>query len=309
MRRLVIRCPAKINLTLEILGRRPDGYHELRTIFHAVSLYDEVQLWLAERDSFCVSGWPDVPADETNLCWRALQLFRKHWGLNRPVGMKLHKNIPSQAGLGGGSSDAAGVLVGLTELFSQCVSPQEIPPQLQAARSHPAVLHELAAQLGSDVPFFLYGGAMLGQGRGEILSPCPPLQQGAFVLVKPSVSVCTKEAYQLLSPALFTGGEYTARMFTILHAAPESPLLEVARSVYNIFTMPVEQRWPEIAQVRRRLQQRNAQAAVLCGSGAAVLGLYEEEAQAKAVAQELAQEGFWAVAAAPRADGLQVAWQ
>ncbi len=309
MRLLVIRCPAKINLTLEILGRRPDGYHELRTIFQAVRLYDELQLWLAERDSFCVRGGPEVPADETNLCWRALQRFREHFGLSRPVGMRLHKNIPSQAGLGGGSSDAAGVLVGLTELFSQSLSPQEIPPRLQAARHNPAVLHELAAQLGSDVPFFLYGGAMLGQGRGEILSPCPPLQQGVFVLVKPPVSVSTKEAYQLLPPSSFTGGEYTERMLTLLRAKPESPLPEIARNMYNTFTTPVEQRWPQIAEVRRRLQKRNAQAAMLCGSGAAVLGLYEEEALAEVVAAELAQEGFWAVAAAPLADGLQVAWQ
>jgi 4-diphosphocytidyl-2-C-methyl-D-erythritol kinase len=290
MKAIQVRCPAKINLTLEIIGKRPDGYHELRTIFQAVSLYDELTVAPAEQDSLTVIGLPGAPADDSNLCLKALRLFRGQFGMTTPVAITLHKRIPLQAGLGGGSSDAAGMLVALARLSGGAPQPDE-----------------LAAQLGSDVAFFGHGGAMLGSGRGEVLEPLPPLAEGALVLALPPVTMSTAEAYGLIEPGDYSDGSHTRRLGACLQAGCALP--EVAAEMYNVFAAPVERLRPAIAGLCQRLLELHAQAVLLCGSGAAVFGLLDEAAQAADVAAVLRAEGIWAATASPVRDALQVTEQ
>jgi 4-diphosphocytidyl-2-C-methyl-D-erythritol kinase len=306
MNAIHVRCPAKVNLTLEILGKRPDGYHELRTIFQAVGLYDELTVAPATQDSLTVTGLRGVPTDDRNLCLKALKLFRAQFDTAVPVAVTLHKAIPLQAGLGGGSSDAAGMLVALAAHHgvAGCLAQRDGTPHgvagCLAQRYEAPRLADLAAQLGSDVPFFLQGGAMLGSGRGEALEPLPALGTGTFVLaLPPSAAMSTAEAY--------TDGSHTARLAAGLRAGCALP--EVAAGMYNVFAAPVERVRPELAGLQRRLLELHAQATLLCGSGAAVLGLWDEPAPAREAAEALRAAGLWAVAVPPVADGLQVTEQ
>lgn len=293
-----VLCPAKINLTLEILGKRPDGYHELRTIFQAVSLYDELTVTPAARDSLTVTGLAGAPADETNLCLRALELVRQERRTDLHVAVALHKRIPTQAGLGGGSSDAAGMLAALA-VVARFIAPDT--PRCASGRDES---RHCAARLGSDVAFFLHGGAMVGAGRGEVLEPVAPLSAGGIVLAKPEVGVGTAQAYGLITPRDYTDGGYTARCAACLQAGCALP--EVAPKLYNAFAGPIERLDAGIAAVRQRLLTLHAQAALLCGSGAAVFGLYDDFDHAERSAAVLRGEGLWAEAVRPVAHGLRV---
>jgi 4-diphosphocytidyl-2-C-methyl-D-erythritol kinase len=292
-----VLCPAKINLTLEILGKRPDGYHELRTLFQAVGLYDELTIRPAEEDSLTVTGLPGAPTDERNLCVQAARLWREEAIRTAPVAIELHKRIPLQAGLGGGSSDAAGVLAGMEALAGGGGHGTGRPTRLRA----------MAARLGSDVAFFLRGGAMIGSGRGEVLEAAQGLGQGAFVLAKPEVAVSTAEAYGLIGPGEYTDGSYTAALAACLAGETPAPrglaggcgLPEVAAKMYNAFAQPVSAHWPAVAAVQTRLQSLQAQGVLLCGSGSAVFGLFSDMGPAEAAAEALRGEGLWAVAVRP----------
>jgi len=304
-----VRCPAKVNLTLEILGKRPDGYHELRTIFQAVSLYDELTIRPAERYSLAVTGLPGVPTDESNLCLQALRLVRAECGIETPVAVELHKRIPVQAGLGGGSSDAAGMLAALRHMMTVggASSPDQSCGTVEGRDRNVPPTDVLAARLGSDVAFFLHGGAMIGSGRGEVLEPVSPLAEGALVLAKPEVAVSTAAAYGLIGPADYTDGRHTEALAGRLQSGCSLP--EVAARMYNVFGRPVQERWPAIAAVHARLRALQAQGVLLCGSGAAVLGLFSNIRQAEDAAQALAEEGLWAVVVAPVSHGVQVTEQ
>ena len=281
-----VRCPAKVNLTLEVLGRRPDGYHELRTVFQAIDLCDELTVSLADEDAFEVTGDIAAPADGSNLCLKALERFRERLGIAPPVAMTLHKRIPMQAGLGGGSSDAAGTLLALEAL--------------SGARAT-GLAGQLAPELGSDVAFFLHGGAMVGAVRGEDLTPVAPLVDGAFLVAKPAVAVSTAEAYGMLAPADFTDGHHTAQMAQCLREGCALP--EVASRMYNAFARPVETRWPVIRATRDRLQRAEPQATLLCGSGAAIFGLFENGEQAQRAAD--LNDDLWTAVARPLPAGVQ----
>jgi 4-diphosphocytidyl-2-C-methyl-D-erythritol kinase len=284
---LRVCCPAKINLSLEILGRRPDGYHELRTVFQAVSLADELTVTVGGRSEFKVTGLP-VKVD-SNLCLTALAEFQQAVPDLPPVSLHLHKVIPWGAGLGGGSSDAAGTLAALAHWHGEVL---------------PETLHALATRLGSDVAFFLQGGTMLGEGRGEVLEPLPAPAEGILVIAKPAPVVPTPRAYGLLKPQDFTDGSHTEALIEQLQTG--CGLREMAPSLYNGFARVVEQRWPPIRQLRERLLASGASAALLSGSGAAVFGVYDDPLIAQAAVTALGDEGIWAVTARPVSHGAKV---
>jgi 4-diphosphocytidyl-2-C-methyl-D-erythritol kinase len=286
--RLAVVCPAKINLTLEVLGRRADGYHELRTIFQAISLADDLVLRRGAGGApLTVTGvWVPV---EGNLCLRAVAEFRRHREVPTDVTMHLHKRIPVGAGLGGGSSDAAGVLVGLDHWFGPVGD---------------ELLLELAASLGSDVPFCLRGGTALGQGRGEVLERLPWSGLTWLVVARPGLQVSTAAAYGGLRPEDFTDGEHTAAWVTGLRRGCSLPPL--AGGLYNAFERTVLEAFPEIALVKGRLLEAGAEAALLAGSGAAVFGLFANEQSARRAAAALGSRGLWSAAAMTLPDGAQV---
>ena len=179
--RLSLKAHAKINLALDVIGKRPDGFHEVAMIMQSVSLHDTVALSLGGDAISLVCNRADLPCDHTNLAFRAATLLRQECGVSQGVHIELTKRIPMAAGLAGGSTDAAAVLKGLNVLWKLALSPDE--------------LETLAARLGSDVPFCLWGGTTLATGRGEILEPLPDFAGYGVVLANPPLAVSTAWVY------------------------------------------------------------------------------------------------------------------
>jgi 4-diphosphocytidyl-2-C-methyl-D-erythritol kinase len=271
----LVRVPAyaKLNLGLRVLYRRPDGYHELRTIFQTVSLADRLNISFtpAKATSIEVEGAPEIV---DNLVGKACRLLLQELKIHADVIFNLKKNIPSGAGLGGGSSDAAAVLLALPPLAGKVLSPHR--------------LHAIAGQLGSDVPFFLFGGAALGMGRGEELYPLPDQPARRGLLVVPPVHSSTAEAYRDLSRALadeWTSGLTSIRLQNKLFSFQqliwrggvndEKP----ADEAENDFEEVVFARHPELQRIKARLSRLGAKPAAMTGSGSAIFGIFTDAAQ------------------------------
>jgi 4-diphosphocytidyl-2-C-methyl-D-erythritol kinase len=264
-----LRIPAfaKVNLQLRVLARRPDGYHELRTVFQTISLHDTLELELLRRGGIVLEADdPDLPLGRENLVWRALDALSGELGLRRGVRVRLEKRIPAGRGLGGGSSDAAAALVGLMRLTRS---------RLPLAR-----LVEIAASLGADVPFFLFGGRALGVGRGDEIYPLPEGPRQAVVVVSPAtIHVATREAYRWLDSRLTKrGADSKLFCFSALCWGGQGSGLA------NDFEPAVFRRHPRLARLKRALLRRGAREAALAGSGSAVFGIFPSPAQARRAA-------------------------
>lgn len=271
--------PAKINLWLEVTGKRPDGYHDISSLMLPVTVFDRIgiEVEAGEGPVSLECSEPEIPHDAQNLAWRAADLFREATGNRSGVRMRLDKAIPSGAGLGGGSSDAAGVLVSLNEHFGKPLSGGE--------------LERLALRLGADVPFFLYRRPALATGVGEKLEFAGEVPGYPLVLIKPPLSVPTAWVYQSLK--LTRGGsQITLRNFS---ADP----WRLAEFVQNDLEPVTASRHPVVSDLKRWLLERGAPAAAMSGSGPTVFGIFESGGAARAVAAEAraAWEGFWVCAA------------
>lgn len=268
-RRVRVRAFAKINLTLRVLGRDQDGYHDLRTAFQSVALHDTLIVTLTREDWSLESDDPRCPCDRSNLVWRAAKsLWREagRRGLPSGVHVRIRKRIPVQAGLGGGSSDAAAALRALACLWRLSVSHER--------------LHAICNALGSDVPFFLHGGSMLGLGRGEVLFRLADWPRSWVVLVVPAEGVPTADAYRWWDEDSM--GRRPARHGR--GGMGVAPLSELT----NDLQYPVAVRRPEIARLASRLGRLGAYHAMMSGSGSAVFGLFEQERSARSAAAALA---------------------
>jgi 4-diphosphocytidyl-2-C-methyl-D-erythritol kinase len=254
-----LQAHAKINLDLRVLGKRPDGYHELRTIFQTISLADEIGLTFepAPETRVVIEGNVDI---EDNLIARAARLFLAENGIGGIIRCELRKHIPMGAGLGGGSSDAAAVLRAM--------------PALTGIPTPQRKLHAMAAQLGSDVPFFLYGGTAVGIGRGDEIFPLPPAPELYGLLVTPDIHVSTAEAYRALSARL--DPDQAAQKREQFGELVWSLDLRQAR---NDFEAAVFELHPELARIRETLAGAGAILARMTGSGSAIFGLFEEPPQ------------------------------
>ncbi len=292
MRDIAFRAPAKINLYLKVLGRRGDGYHEIRSIFQAVSLEDRLIFRSPGGGDTVELAGPFGFAPERNLIVRAARAFQAFTGIRRGVRIEAEKRIPMGAGLGGGSSDAACTLAALNRLWE--------------AGLDPAALHALAEGLGSDVPFFLHGPAAIVEGRGERIHPIAPRTDFRLLLVVPDFPVPTAEAYRWLGMAAHGAEAHTA--------GPTGPELEVMYrevpvqgwSLENSFDPVVESRFPVVGRIRRLLTEQGAVHAGLSGSGSAVFGLFAAESEAEAAAGVLSACNCFSRIVTPLA---QTAWQ
>lgn len=270
-RRLTVRARAKVNLGLEVLGRRTDGYHELLTFLAAVDLADRVVLETTEavgtgRPAIeLLGGAPGVPDGPDNLAWRAAELLSRELGMAAGVRIRLAKAIPVAAGLGGGSADAAAVLLGLSRLWRVALEP--------------ARRQALAAALGMDVPFFLGEGAALGSGRGEVVQVVRRHRSIPLVLVNPGFPLATREVYGRLEPADFTDGGAVRALVAALGAGPHA----VAARLVNGLERPGARLWPGLAEVKAALVQAGALGAVMSGSGPTVVGVAASSAQARRI--------------------------
>jgi 4-diphosphocytidyl-2-C-methyl-D-erythritol kinase len=273
MREVRIPAFAKINLCLDILGKRPDGYHELRTVFQTVSLHDELRLRVSRHPDISLSIKGNAvlsrePSQE-NLVYRAVDALRHALKIHSGVEMELRKTIPAGRGMGGGSSDAAAALLGYLRLTGRTLP----LPQLL----------EIASSLGADVPFFLFGGRALGVSRGDEIYPLPDIPKLFVLIVSPrEIHVPTLEAYKWLKarPLALTKSATDPKLWgfcALCWSAQGSGLS-------NDFERPVFRRHTRLAQIKRALLQRGAAEASLAGSGSAVFGVFPSPAQARRAA-------------------------
>jgi 4-diphosphocytidyl-2-C-methyl-D-erythritol kinase len=255
---LLVRCPAKVNLFLEVVRRREDGYHDIDTVMQAVDLWDELRLAPGPELRLECSD-PALPTDERNLVVRAALALRKATGCRAGAHLRLAKHIPERAGLGGGSSDAAGTLAGLNRLWGLDLPAEE--------------LRQVAAGVGSDVAFFLTGGTARCTGRGERVEPVPTTWRPCLVLVCPDVGVSTPEAYARLSfPLTPVGADATM----LSHRAVSGDAAGVAQALFNRLESPAFDMYPELRDARDRLEATGLFAGVsMSGSGSALFGLCE----------------------------------
>lgn len=255
---------AKVNLTLAVGEKRLDGYHEVVSVMQRVSLCDTLTAEQTREGITLTCSDPALPSGEENLAHRAASLFFRETGIVGGAALTLEKRIPSQAGLGGGSSDAASALLALRKLYAPALSDTE--------------LETMAAALGSDVPFFIHGGTQLATGRGEVLSPLPPLTDGWFVIVKPTESFSTPAMYRRLDnlpPA----------------CTPPLPPLQgglpaLASGLFNRFETAIPA-GSAVWDIKARLAAYGALASLLSGSGSAVFGLFDTETAARAAVEAL----------------------
>ncbi len=274
-----VRLPAfaKINLHLHVLGRRPDGYHELRTMFQAISLHDTLVLSIVRSTGITLeTDHESLPSGPQNLVYRAIEAIRSEIGFSRGVHAQLEKRIPVARGLGGGSSDAAAALMAMLRLTKK---------KIALAR-----LIEIAASLGADVPFFLFGGRALAVNRGDEVYPLTDLPRRTIVVVSPDdIAVSTKEAYNWLSAELTNRAE--PRNIWGFCALCWSRL----ETVSNDFEGPVFSRHPRLGEIRDGLLRRGAAEAALAGSGSAVFGVFRNPAQARRAARAFPGDSVFVV--------------
>ena len=264
--------PGKLNLTLDILGRRPDGYHELEMVMISVDLCDRLTLALGTGEAWTVTcDRPGIPNDRTNLCWKAAERYFAAFGQD-PGGLsiRIEKTIPAQGGMAGGSSDAAAVLRALNRHYAA----------LSESR-----LAELALEVGSDVPYCLAGGTALARGRGERLTPLPPLpREACFVLVRPDFSVSTPALFAEIDRLGVTRRPDNRAMERALAAGD---LSAVAAAVANAFEPPILARFPQVGRIKADLLASGALTAQLTGTGSVVFGLFDDAAAARRAAAAL----------------------
>jgi 4-diphosphocytidyl-2-C-methyl-D-erythritol kinase len=267
---------AKINWTLRVLGKRRDGFHELFTIFQTVSLHDTLRLQAGSGLSLTCDE-ASVPGDETNLVMQAAKILQQKFGVARGGRMHLEKRIPSPGGLGGGSSNAAAALIGLRRLWELKISDD--------------ALSDIAAELGSDVPFFLRGGTALGTGRGEIIEEVEDVRADKILIVAPCVRIGTREVFEALNTPALTSPEREhiltvcrneAGSFDPLHSTLKNDLEDSVFAAY-----------PEIKRVKDTLLELGAANAAMSGSGGSVFAVFENKETRQAAEKALASEATW----------------
>lgn len=271
---LTLRAYAKINLGLEVIERREDGYHELVTILQTVSLYDEISAGAAETLTLhCDRRWMN---GRRNLMWKAAELLQRESGTQMGAAMNLVKTIPISAGLGGGSSDAAAALRCLNDLWELNINNTR--------------LTELASHLGSDVPFFLRGGTQMATGRGEFLEPlCTPKDQW-LVLVSPDIRVPrkTRLLYELLGPRDFSDGSMTIGLAETLRVGGALSM----DCIVNAFERAADDTFPGLDQYRKAMFEAGAEQVHLSGSGPSLFTLMESQCEGDAFQKRLGDLGF-----------------
>jgi len=267
LKELHLNAYAKINLTLDVLADRDDGYHDIETVMHTIELHDSIVLRENESGITIRCASPDVPPDTQNIVYRTAQFLKETFRIPRGVEVELTKCIPIASGLGGGSSDAAVTLLGLAQMWKLRLSEWQ--------------LADLASKIGSDVPFFLAGGAALAMGRGERIRPLRPLPTTWVVLARPPVQVSTEWAYRILNHESIrrrpdTGG--------VVRAIEAENAAGVGRSLCNVFEDVVTAHYPSVAAIRDRMLAYHPLGVSLSGTGPVLFALAANEAAAREIA-------------------------
>ncbi|MEG6585209.1 4-(cytidine 5'-diphospho)-2-C-methyl-D-erythritol kinase [Dendrosporobacter sp. 1207_IL3150] len=267
---LTVYANAKINLTLDVLNKRPDGYHEVEMVMQEVDLADHLTFREQKEGITVCTNIPDLACDNTNLAYKAAHLIKTIYNIEQGIQIDLNKRIPMAAGLAGGSTDAAGVLIGLNKLWHLGISLDE--------------LSRLGALLGSDVPFCLNGGTMLATGRGEVLERLSNMPACNVILAKPAVSVSTAWVYKNYRSSAVSAHPDTAGIIKCLEADDLDGIASRLCNTLETVTIPVH---PEIGRLKALMCEYGAMASLMSGSGPTVFGLTPDTERANYIAAKL----------------------
>lgn len=264
MEAIRIKCPAKINLALDVIGKRSDGYHDLDMIMQTISLFDELTLKKTEETGIfidCINK--DVPVDEHNICWRIARILFDRFGLSGGISIHINKTIPVAAGLAGGSADAAGVIIGINRLYELCLSEQD--------------MMELGKMVGADVPFCIHRGTAQVQGIGEQITRLKSFKAN-IVLAKPDISVSTASIFNELKL-----DEIVKRpdMQLLIHSIEHSDLETLSENMVNVLETVTIKKHGIIEEIKNIMHQFGALGSLMSGSGPSVFGIFENKASAE----------------------------
>lgn len=259
MDKITIEAPAKINLSIDILRKRPDEYHEVEMIMQTISLYDVISLEIIDAGIEIECDKKYIPQGERNIAYKAAKLLLDKYSLCKGIKIIIEKNIPIAAGLAGGSTDAAAVLKGMNYLFKLNINSKE--------------LSALGKQIGADVPFCINGGTMLAKGIGEELSSLNTLNKFFVVLVKPDIRVSTKWVYQSLN---LNDIKLRPNTNLIIDAISKNDIKKLAGNMTNVLENVTERKYPIIAQIKKDLLDYGAHGSIMSGSGPSVFGIFTD---------------------------------
>lgn len=272
MEQIRIKGRAKINLSLDVIRRKPDGYHEVEMIMQQIDLHDTIVLTERKDDQILLKSNCDyIPRDEGNIAFRAADLIRKRFHITKGIEIDIDKQIPVAAGLAGGSTNAAAVLIGLNRLWQLGLTQEE--------------LMDLGVTLGADVPFCILGGAAHATGIGEVLTPIPGLKNIWMVIAKPSISVSTAEVYGQLDLSTLKERPDTQKLLRMMEQGDVSGL---AKNMGNVLETVTEAKYPVIKEIKGKMMEYNALGCMMTGSGPTVFGIYKNYERAKSAYGNLA---------------------
>lgn len=262
--RAIVKSYAKINLTLDVLGRMENGYHEIESIMQTINLFDLIIVDRTERGIQIHTNLKFLPVNEKNIAYKAAALFFKRCRIHGGVKILIHKNIPVAAGLAGGSGNGAAVLAALNVLYNTFLPEEE--------------LLEMASELGADIPYCLTGGTMLAKGIGEKLSPMPALKKSIVLLAKPPINISTKTIYEYMDRVEITKRPNTEKM---KQALANGDLPGVSENLCNVMEFATIHSAPVIRGIKEKMMMNGALGAVMSGSGPTVFGFFDDYKKAK----------------------------
>ncbi len=273
VRYLSLKAYGKVNLALDVLRRREDGYHEVRMVMQTVGLYDKIDLYRTEKPGIVVeTNLYYLPVNENNLVYKAAALLMEEFGIKQGVHIRLKKFIPVAAGMAGGSSDAAAVLFGVNKMFGLGLSAQQ--------------LQQRGTRIGADVPYCVMRGTVLCEGIGEILTPLPPMPQCRTLIAKPAVSVSTRSVYEKLRADMLTPEQHPD-IDGMVEAIRQQDFLAAAAKMGNVLESVTVPEHPEIAAIKELMMESGAVNAMMSGSGPTVFGLFDSPRAAAAAYEKM----------------------
>lgn len=273
IRHLGLKAYGKINLGLDVLRKREDGYHEVRMIMQTVGLYDKIDIYLKETPGIEVeTNLFYLPVNENNLVHKAAKLLMDEFHVPHGISIHLKKFIPVSAGMAGGSSDAAAVLFGVNKMFQLGLSTKQ--------------LMERGVKIGADVPYCIMRGTALSEGIGEILTPLPPMPQCQVLIAKPGISVSTKFVYEHLNAAGLKKEDHP-NIDAIIEGIKDHDIYQVAADLGNVLETVTISEYPVIARLKNRMKELGAVNSLMSGSGPTVFGIFTSPAAASNAYEEL----------------------
>lgn len=271
-----LRAMAKINLGLDVIRKRDDGYHEVRMIMQTIKMYDVLDIRKKKTQGISLStNLPYVPSDEKNLVYKAAKLLMDEFDIKEGISMRLFKFVPVAAGMAGGSSDAAAAFVGVNRLFRLGLSQEE--------------LMERAVQIGADVPYCIMRGTALAEGIGEKLTPLPAMPEGYVLIGKPGINVSTKTAYENLNLAAI---EQHPDIDGMIWDIRNKDLYSMTEKMVNVFEPGLMKKYPVIQEIRDFMEEKGALKAMMSGSGPTVFGIFDSKEKMNAAAAALKKTGL-----------------